>query len=354
MKRLCCLLTGLLFAITPVHAFDNGAPRTAYSTAYPYVRLFLSHTNTIPFGTAWAFTSADAVSDLFGNTSQEYALAQDAFSGPHSGAATVLFARFVLGQGRARIYGGNLNGNITLRQVHALDGDTLSVIENGQTVSITYPSSGSNAPSGISDACPPGGSPTANCLYDLARITTTLFNTAQPTNATLSSSTIVPGAGASFTGSVSSSILSVTAVKSGTIQIGGQITTSGGYKGHIAGQMTGPGGCEPVGSRGCTAGGIGAYNSLPLVSASVVPDGTSITESWGVITVGSVGLSDTMNSGDQITGSGINTYLAANLNRPGLGSCTGPACNGSTWTVSDQSVCVRNACRALSPNHLQL
>jgi len=98
MKRLCCFLTGLLFAITPVHAFNDGAPRTAYSTAYPYVRLFLSYPNTIPFGTAWAFTSADAVSELFGNTSREYAVAQDAL------AALILALRqfflLVLCQGR--------------------------------------------------------------------------------------------------------------------------------------------------------------------------------------------------------------------------------------------------------------
>jgi hypothetical protein len=112
--------------------------------------------------------------------------------------------------------------------------------------------------------------------------------TASPGTASGTASSIAAGAGASVTGSIAGNVLTVTA-GSGLV-VGGIISGTGVASGtQILSQLTG------------TAGGIGTYSvSIPEQTVA----STTITETWGVLTVGGT-VTGTFSAGDPITGTSV-------------------------------------------------
>jgi hypothetical protein len=178
-------------------ALNDGA--SAQSNPYALDRLFLDP-DQIPFNDVLSFNSETAVENYFGLGSREASLASDFFAGYTGDSANMLFARFVPGGGRARIYGGNLSG-LSQAQLQAING-TLSLTSEGYKF---------NASVNLASA-----TSLASAAY---RIQTAL-NAVQPTVATITGSSIAPGS-ASFTGSIETGVMDVTSVSAGRIAIGG-------------------------------------------------------------------------------------------------------------------------------------
>ena len=137
-----------------------------------------------------------------------------------------------------------------------------------------------------------------------------------PHAAVTTGSSIAP-VSVAFTGSENANILNVSAVSHGTIQVGSIIEGHGVPPGaQISAQLSG------------TPGGAGEYALfLHGLSKTDVPTPIeSMTETYGVLTVGSVS-SGTVAAGQQVTGTGVlpDTAIEANL------SGSGP---GSTWVVN--------------------
>jgi hypothetical protein len=350
---LLAISSALSLVVSPAPA-EEAAATAGAADGYPLIRLILDTIDRIPFGDPQSFPSVEAVENYFGIGTAEATLASDFFAngaGRHD-TARLKFVRFVPGGGRPRLFGPDLS-SITLSTVHALDGATLSFTANGFTYNVTLPSSGAKAPSNIADPCtfPPTGSATANCLYDLANDIQLAANSSAPQAGTMTGSSIA-AASSSLVGTISGGIMDVQAVIAGTVTVGGFLTTSGGYSGNVQAQYEGPDGCSPVGVSGCAAGGVGQYgvfystdprrpNGVPIATP------TPIVENYGVLTVGTM-TSGLIQLGVRLSGTGVSTgsYLLSNISGASGGSCSGSACNGTTWvinpsqTVSSRSMAV--------------
>ena len=264
-------------------ALNDGA--SAQSNPYALDRLFLDP-DQIPFNDVLSFNSETAVENYFGLGSREASLASDFFAGYTGDSANMLFARFVPGGGRARIYGGNLSG-LSQAQLQAING-TLSLTSEGYNF---------NASVNLASA-----TSLASAAY---RIQTAL-NAVQPTVATITGSSIAPGS-ASFKGSIETGVMDVTSVSAGTIAIGGILTGVSGFSPHVIAQVSG------------TPGGVGVYDVWQTPNA--VAPGTALSESYGTLTVGKV-TSGVVSAGQEVAGGGVlpNTAIYANVSGSGAGS----------------------------------
>jgi hypothetical protein len=259
----------------------------AQSTPYALDRLFLEPTHQIPFNEALSFNSVVEVENYFGVNSYEAGLAAEFFSGYTGSSANMLFARFVPGGGRARLYGGNIGG-LTLQQLQGVNGP-LSLRSEGYTFDASV------------------NLANATSFASAATLLQSALNAAQPTVATTTGS-ITPGS-AVFTGSIGSGLMDVTAVSSGSIAIGG-VLTGDGYVGHVVAQTSG------------APGGVGIY-TVWLTSA-VVPAGTALSETYGILTVAAAG-SGSVRAGQEVTGSGVAPNTAIQAKASGGGN--------NTWLV---------------------
>jgi Protein of unknown function (DUF3383) len=203
------------------------------------------------------------------------------------------------------LLGANIS-NLTLNQLRSISG-SLSIVFQGYTYS------GSINLSGIS-----GFSAAATAVQSA-------LNSNLPVAAGTAGSLITP-VSISFTGSLNGVLLQVKSVSSGSIQPGAQISGlhSGGQ---IVSQLDG------------TPGGAGLY-------CLYVPGGTTssetMTESYGVLTVGSV-TSGTVSVGQQVTGAGVLPLTAIDGNLSGSGP-------GSTWLVNNaQTVAGENMTMTATP-----
>jgi hypothetical protein len=131
---------------------------------------------------------------------------------------------------------------------------------------------------------------------------------------------IAAGAG-SVTGSIADNLMTVTAVGSGTIQIGGTITCSGVATGTVVtSQVSG------------TPNGVGVYTVTPPGQTVA---STTLTESHGVLTVTAVG-SGTIHVGDTIVaGGGGGSNSVAGTTVTGLGTGSGGT---GTYIVNNNTV----------------
>ena len=264
-------------------ALTEGA--SAQSNPYALDRLFLDP-DQIPFNDVLSFNSETAVENYFGLGSREASLASDFFAGYTGDSANMLFARFVPGGGRARIYGGNLSG-LSQAQLQAING-TLSLTSEGYNF---------NASVNLASA-----TSLASAAYQIQ----TAVNAVQPTVATITGSSIAPGS-ASFKGSIETGVMDVTSVSAGTIAIGGILTGVSGFSPHVIAQVSG------------TPGGVGVYDVWQTPNA--VAPGTALSESYGTLTVGKV-TSGVVSAGQEVAGGGVlpNTAIYANV-------------SGSQWIV---------------------
>jgi len=306
-------------AIPLVAAFLLGSassPECANAQSNPYAldRLFLEQSDHTPLYAVQPFSSVTAVENFYGVTSQEATLAQEFFAGYSGDSATMLFTRFPSEPARAHLYGANIAG-MTLAQLQAING-SISITSQG------YDFSGHVNMSGVTS------------FAQAARRITAALNKNLPVGAQTTGNTIAP-VSLSFTGSIDTNILTVNSVSSGSIQIGSTITgpfVSPGVQ--ISAQLSG------------TPGGPGQYILfLHGLSKNFTPVPTeSLTESYGVLTVGSAS-SGTVAIGQQVTDTtgSVLPYTAIEAHLSGSGA-------GSTWLVNKaQTVASENMTMTAAP-----
>jgi hypothetical protein len=257
--------------------------------SYALNRLFLVADNNAPTSSVLSFQSATAVANYFGLTSAEASLANQFFAA--NSGATMLISRYGFGGARPHLYGANIS-DLTLAQLQSISG-SLSIGFDGYTYSPSINLSGVASFSAAASA------------IQLA------LNQDRPVAATTTGSSITP-VSTSFTGSVNGLLLQVTSVSSG-IQLGAQISGPG-----IAA------GAQIINQWDGTPGGPGLY---VLFAPGGTTSSETMTESYGVLTVGSV-TSGTVAVGQEVTGAGVASSTAIDGNLSGSGA-------GSTWLVNN-------------------
>jgi hypothetical protein len=270
-------------------------PRFA-NAQYTLDRLFLDTNNRIPLHEVISFSNAAEVADFYGMRSMEASLASDFFAGYNGSAAHMLFARFPVGGGRAHLYGANVSG-LTLPQLQSISG-SLSLMSQGYRFS---------APINLS---------AAPSLHAAATMIENALNANLPVGAVTRGSTIRTGS-ALFIGSIAGPVLYVSQVSSGSIQIGSVIEGPGVRKGtQVVSQISG------------SPNGAGTYAIFYYLGHDEVVPSTSMMDTYGVLTVGSV-TSGTVAVGQEVndpTGH-IYPYTAIQSHLSGEGA-------GSAWVVN--------------------
>jgi hypothetical protein len=266
-------------------------PAGTYSSPYALNRLFIEWKNTTPDNVVLSFNSATAVANYYGATSLQASLAKEFFAGYGDTSATMLFTR--LGSGRRpHLLGANIS-NLALNQLQSISG-SLAITFQGYTYSGPINLSGVGSFSAAAAAI----QATLNRNLQVAAVT--------------AGSSIAP-VSVSFTGSVTAAFLQVTSVSSGSIEPGAMISGPGVKAGaQIVAQLSG------------TPGGVGAYS---LFVAGGMTSSETITETYGVLTVGAVN-SGTVAVGEKVTGAGVLPQTAIEDNLSGSGP-------GSTWLVDN-------------------
>jgi len=179
--------------------------------------MFLDNSTRVPIGTVAQFSSVDAVGAYFGLGSAEAALAAIYFAGwtgSRVKPGNMVFTQYPTAAVGAFLRGGDISG-ITLATLQGYNG-TLTIVING----VSY--SGSVNLSG------------ATSFSNAATLIATALNTSPPTEA-------------SFTGSISGTTLTVSAVGSGALGIGSVVTGAG-----VTGGTT-------ITAFGTGTGGTGTY-----------------------------------------------------------------------------------------------
>jgi hypothetical protein len=277
------------------HTFLGGVTTTTPPIVAQYAndRLFLDTSNKTPLGMVKSFTSATEVANFYGKTSHEAQLATEFYS--KGGTGTMLFALYPALPWRANLYGST---NVTLSEVQSVNGP-LSITSDGLKytgrVNLTGVTSFSAA----------------------AKAITTALNAKPPIAAKTSGSSIASKS-VSFSGSIKDAVLTVSSPGSAPIEVGSYVTGP-----NI------PAGAQIVSQINGTPNGAGAYG---LFSREGIVSPENMTDSYGVLTVGTVG-SGTVALGEEVdAGPGGNakvaakTEIAAHLNGSG---------NGSTWVVNN-------------------
>jgi hypothetical protein len=271
----------------------------AQTNPYALDRLFLAQSQSQPLYSVLSFNSETAVENHYGASSEEATLAQDFFAGYTGTSANMLFIRLPILSARAHLVGGNASG-LSLASLQAING-TISITSQGYSYSATINLSGVT-----------GSGTTA--LKNAAAIIQTDLNNSLPPAAATTASSIAPKSVA-FTGSVNNLLLTVSSAPPGSIHVGSIITGRGMPAGaQITSQVSG------------TPNGAGVYGLY-------VPEGhistETLTETYGVLTVGSVGPTSPgpVAIGQQVTGPGVLPLTAIEANLSGSGA-------GSTWLVN--------------------
>lgn len=228
--------------------------------------LILTTNTRTPIGAVVPFVDADSVGVYFGQTSTEKRNADvyfAGFKGSNKKPGKVLFAQYPLANVRAYLRGGNVS-DLTLAQLQAFSG-TLSVTIDGVLKTGSVNLSGA----------------------------TSFTNAAEIISNTLS---ILGGHSSSFTGSIATTTLTVSAISDGALGPGEVVAGVGVTAGtYILAQLTGP------------TGGIGTYS----VSASQTVGSESMTSTEPAVTYDSISgafaiISPTTGAASAITfGSGI-------------------------------------------------
>ena len=264
-----------------------------YSSPYALDRLFLETSSATPNNRVLTFNNLTAVENYYGATSDEAALASQFFT-TYGSSAKMLVTRFPLGGNRAHLYGGKSVSDLTLQQLQAING-TLSVTSQGYHYSARI---------NLADVT----SPTLAATDIQAALNENL-----PVAAVTTGDSIKP-VSVGFTASVNGLLLDVTSIAPGhSIEIGAMVS---GVK--I------PAGTQIVSQFTGAQGGVGLYSLY--VPGGIIPTAEAMTESYGVLTVGSV-VSGAVADGEQVTGAGIIPDTAIQSNFSGSGA-------GSQWIVN--------------------
>ena len=271
--------------------------------------LILTLNTRVPIGTVYTFADATDVSDFFGATSQESALAAIYFLGPNNSTAqpgTILFTQYPKAAVSAYLWGGNVSG-LSLSALQALSG-TLDITINGSpvtgSVNLSAATSFSNAAEIIGNDLGIEG---------------------------VETSTVTASVGGTFTCTSSGTTLTVSAVLTGTLQVGDVVSGTDGTNSlpssdKILSQLTG------------TSGGVGTYQ----LSAAATPSGlgsctvTSLSTTLDVTVI----LTGSLSTGDVISGIGITsgTYITGQISGTiggvGFYSISTGATHGASETIT--------------------
>ena len=233
--------------------------------------LMLTKSSQLPAGNVYSFGSADVVSAYFGPSSEEYAKAVIYFKGYDNSSrkpGALLITRYTNTDVAAWLRGGDISST-PLATFQALTGSLTVTVDGYSRVASSIDLSSATSYSAIA------------ALLETALNTTPV--TAAEVTGDIASET------ASVTGSIVDNVLTVTAVSSGTLEIGSVITGTGVTAGtQVVEQFSG------------TTGGVGVY----AVSISQVVASTAITATYGTMTVTAVA-SGTVSVGQTVTGTGV-------------------------------------------------
>ena len=274
-------------------------PAGTYSSPYALNRLILDSSKATPATGVLSFNNAAAVANYYGATSFEAKLANEFFAGYGGTSATMFFTRYSGAGDRPHLYGADIS-NLTLNQLQNISGN----------ISITF----GNLPGG---GYTYSGSPilAGDKSFKAAAqsIQNALNSHLQPVAQT--SGSYITGKLVSFTGSVTGDLLQITSAAPDSIKLGAQISGPGGIPiGQIVTQRTG------------TSGGPGLY-TLFAIAGTVSSE--PMTETYGVLTVGSVNPgSGPVAVGQEVNGTGVLGLTAIDGNLSGSGP-------GSTWLVNN-------------------
>lgn len=160
--------------------------------------LFLTDSTRPPMNTVLEFTSAEAVADYFGSTSEEADRASNyflGFDGKTQVPGKLLVAQYNQNAVAAYIRGGNVGAALTLTGIKALSGSLTATIDGYDRVASSIDLSSSTSYSAAAALIQAGLNASPSTLAD-------------------------------FTGEVSGKTLTVTAVSSGTLAVGQHIVSS--------------------------------------------------------------------------------------------------------------------------------
>jgi Protein of unknown function (DUF3383) len=235
------------------------------------VGLCLTDSTRVPIGEVLGFASPDDVGAYFGFESDEFDAAGTYFLGFNGSTilpGTMIFAQYPwAGPVAPYLRGGDIASTTTLAQLKAIAPGELAITVNGtewtsSSINLAGATSFSNAASIIQ---------TALGINDC------------------SFTGVIAEETASVTGSIAGDVLTVSAVGSGVLVIGGVLSGSGVAAGTaILNQVTG------------TPGGVGTY-TVSIGNQSV--SSTTITEDWGQLTASS--LTGAIWPGQTVLGSGV-------------------------------------------------
>lgn len=254
--------------------------------------LMLTPNPRVPIGQVLSFPSALAVSNYFGPTSQEYTLALTYFLGftnSQKKPGALLFAQYNTTSVGAYLRGGSLAGT-TLTQLQAFSGN-LSVTIDGTPHTVT----------GINLSA-------ATSFSNAAIILSTALGTVGPAIGT-------------FTGSIATTVLTVTVAPANPLTIGASITGSGvSAATTITAFLTGSGG---TGTYTVSVSQTASSTAMTATSAPVTFD--SLANAF-VISSGTVGGTSTMSFGGLAVGNQLNlTQALGAVLSQGAAATTGTA-----------------------------
>lgn len=254
--------------------------------------VMLSSSNRIPVGGVLSFASAAAVGTYFGVASTEYAQAAiyfAGFTGCTQYPSALWITQYVTNLVGAYPYlrGGNISG-VALAALQGYSG-VLVVTVNG----VARTSSSLNLTS-------------ATSFSNAATLIQASFTGANGYDGVVTAS--IAQSTANFTGAIVGNVMTVTAVASGTIQVGSVLSGTGG--GGI------PSGCTVSQQTAGAAGGTGTYVVSTTTSVS---SASGIAATYGLMTVSAVS-SGSAALGQSVTGTGV---LGSSIGISALGSGTG-------------------------------
>lgn len=168
-------------------------------------------------------------------------------------------------------------------QCFAYSGGDFWVVNSGTTVAFPGQKAYANFANGLVTFAATGTPPQA------ASVTGSIAAGTASVTGSIAISSLPSGTTSTQTGNEQTGVMTVTAIGSGTVVVGGPITGTGVQTGTVVtSQLTG------------TAGGVGTYEvNIPQTTAS-----TTISQTYGVLTVTAVG-SGVLGVGDVLSGSGV-------------------------------------------------
>lgn len=254
---------------------------TAGGAAIATVGLMLTESNRIPTGAPTSFASQAAVAAYFGANSLQASLATtyfNGFTGCTALPANLLVAQYP-GQGASAWARGASLAATSLQALQAFSG-SLTVSVDG------YSRSAANV-----------NLSTAGSFSAAAGLIQTALNSILPTQATFSLGSTAQFT-TNFTASITGNVLNVSAVASGTLQVGGSLA-GGGISGlSVLGQISG------------SLGQVGSY----ALSGTMSLGSTALTQSYGILTVAGT-LTGTLAVGQTLSGTNVpaSTLVMAQL-----------------------------------------